>query len=94
MISAYLVCVTWPTYLESNVVSAALNLRNRKENKSSCVHVLHNTLNAVISRRCFAEDDKEIVPKLIAHVQSQCFANRPFPSCCEPPYESEAKCKT
>ena len=68
MISAYLVCVMWPNYPGSKVVSAALNFTNRKENKSSCVHVLHKALNAVITRRCFAEDDKEIVPKLITHV--------------------------
>lgn len=72
MISAHLV---WPNYPRSNVVSAALNFRNRKENKSSCVHVLHKALNAVISRRCFVEDDNEIVPKIITHVQSECFAN-------------------
>ena len=50
----------WPNYPGANVVGAALKFRKRNENLSSCVHVLHKTLNLVISRRCFAEDGKEM----------------------------------
>ena len=35
-------------------------LRKRMKNSLPWVHVLHKTLNLVISRCCFAEDDKEI----------------------------------
>ena len=33
--------------------------------EATCVHVLHETLNVVISRRSFAEDDKEMYQSFI-----------------------------
>ena len=60
MICTHLVCEMWPNYPGANVVGAALKFRKRKGNLSLRVHVLHKTLNLVISRRCFAEDGKEM----------------------------------
>ena len=60
MIYTHLVCEMWPNYPGANVVGAALKFRKRNEHLSSCVHVLHKTLNLVISRRYFAEDGKEM----------------------------------
>ena len=54
-------------------VGAALKFRKRKGNLSTYVHVLHKTLNLVISRCCFEEDGKERnAKKYITHVQIQC----------------------
>ena len=77
MISTHSVCVMWPNYPGASVVRAALKFKKRKENLSSCVRVLHKTLNVVISRRCFAEDDKNVpnVPKFTTYVPRQCFVN-------------------
>ena len=58
MIQTHLVCEMWPNYPGANVVGAALKFRNG--NLSSRVHVLHKTLDLVISRRCLAEDGKEM----------------------------------
>ena len=41
-------------------LGVAYKLRKKMKNLSSCVHVLHKTLNVVISRCCFAEDSKEM----------------------------------
>ena len=60
MIYTHLVCEMWPNYPGANVVGVALKFRKRNENLLSCVHVLHKTLNLVISRCCFAEDGKEM----------------------------------
>ena len=40
-------------------VAYKLSLKEMK-NSPSCVHVLHKTLNVVISRCCFEEDGKEM----------------------------------
>ena len=45
------------------------------KNSPSCVHVLHKTLNLVISRRCFCTGRQRNVPKLKTHVQSDCFCS-------------------
>ena len=50
----------WSNYPGANVIGAALKFRQRNGNLSSFVHVLHKTLNLVISRRCFSEDGKEM----------------------------------
>ena len=60
MIYTNLLCEMRSNYPGANVVGAVLKFRKRNENLLSCVHVLHKTLNLVISRRCFAEDDKEM----------------------------------
>ena len=65
MIYTHLLCEMWPNYPGANVVGAALKFRKRNENLPSCVHVLHKTLNLVISRRCFAEDGKEMHQRVL-----------------------------
>ena len=45
-------------------VGVAFELKERMQNLPSCVHVLHKTLNLVISHCCFAEDTKEIYRNL------------------------------
>ena len=40
--------------------SGRYKLKKKMKNSPPCVHVLHKTLNVVISRCCFAEDDKEM----------------------------------
>ena len=47
-------------YPGTKLVGVAYKLRKKMKNLPSCVHVLHKTLNVVISRRCFAEDGKEM----------------------------------
>ena len=55
----------WPNYPGANVVGAALKFRKRKGNlKSSGVDVLQKNLIVAISRRCFAEDGKEMYQRL------------------------------
>ena len=39
---------------------SGVQVRKKMKNSPSCVHVLHKTLNVVISRCCFAEDSKEM----------------------------------
>ena len=60
MIYTHLLCEMWPNYPGANVVGAALKFRKRNVYLPSCVRVLRKTLNLVISRRCFAEDSKEM----------------------------------
>ena len=57
---SHLFCEMWPNYPEANVLGAALKFRKRNGNLSSCIHILHKTLDLVISRRRFAEDGKEM----------------------------------
>ena len=47
-------------YPETKLVGVAYKLRKKMKNSPSCIHVLHKTLNVVISRCCFAEDGKEM----------------------------------
>ena len=47
-------------YTGNKLVGVAFKLRKRMKNSPSCVHVLHKTLNSVISRCCFAEDGREM----------------------------------
>ena len=47
-------------YPGSKLLGMAYKLKKKMKNSLSCVHVLHKTLNVVISRRCFAEDGKEM----------------------------------
>ena len=60
MVNTHLVCEMWPNYPGASVEGAALKFRKRNGNLSSCVHVPYETLDLVISRRCFAEDGKEM----------------------------------
>ena len=47
-------------YPGTKLVGVAYKLRKNMKTSPSCVHVLHKTLNVVISRCCFAEDGKEM----------------------------------
>ena len=47
-------------YPGTKFAGVAYKLRKKMKNSPSCVHVLHKTLNVVISRCCFAEDGNEI----------------------------------
>ena len=53
-----------PNNRRADSVRTALQSRLKKETSLSCVHVLHKTLNLVISRSCFAEDGKEMYQNL------------------------------
>ena len=44
-----------PNYPVREQVGAAFELRQRMKHLPSCAHVLHKTLNLVISRRCLTE---------------------------------------
>ena len=44
----------------NQICRSGVQIRKKMKNSPSCVHVLHKTLNAVISRCCFAEDGNEI----------------------------------
>ena len=44
----------------SQIGRSGVQVKKENENSPSCVHVLHKTLNLVISRCCFAEDGKEM----------------------------------
>ena len=48
------------SYPGTRLVGVAFKLRKKMKNSPPCVHVLHKTLNVVISRCCFTEDDKEM----------------------------------
>ena len=47
-------------YSGNKLVGVAFELRKKMKNSPPCTHVLHKTLNVVISRCCFAEDSKEM----------------------------------
>ena len=74
-------------YPGTKLVVLVYKLRKKMKNSPSCVHVLHETLNAVISRCCFAEDGKEMYQNVkrkcraivFAH-QAYCFAALSLPS--------------
>ena len=47
-------------YSGIKLLGVAYKLKKKMKNSLSCVHVLHKTLNVVISRCYFAEDSKEM----------------------------------
>ena len=47
-------------YQGTKLVGVAFKLRKKMKHSPSCAHVLHKTLNVVISRCCFAEGGKEM----------------------------------
>ena len=59
IISTHSTFTKMANYPGTKLVGVAYKLRNKIKNSPSCVHVLHITLNKVISR-CFAEDGKEM----------------------------------
>ena len=74
-------------YPGTKLVGVAYKLGKKMKNSPSYVHVLHKTLNVVISRCCFAEDGKEMHQNVkrtcraivFAH-QAYCFAVLSLPS--------------
>ena len=53
----------------------AYTLRKKMKNLPSCVHVLHKTLNVVISRCSFAEDGKEMYENVKCTCRAIAFAH-------------------
>ena len=47
-------------YPGTKLVGVAYKLRKKMKNSLPCIHVLHKTLDVVISRCCFEEEDKEM----------------------------------
>ena len=58
--ASFSVCIMWLTYLVAEFIGTGFKFRQRKENSLSCVHVLHKTLNLVISHCCFIVKSKEV----------------------------------
>ena len=50
----------WQAIQELNGLEWHTSEERKMKNSPSCVHVLHKTVNVVISRCCFAEDRKEM----------------------------------
>ena len=55
--STFTKMVNYPT---TKLVGVAYKLRKEMKNLPPCFHVLHKTLNVVVSRCCFAEESKEM----------------------------------
>ena len=51
------------------------------KNLPSCSHVLHKTLNVVISRHCFAEDGKEMYHNVKRTCRAIVFAHKTYCRC-------------
>ena len=74
-------------YTITKLVGVAYKLRKKMKKSPSCVHVLHKTLNVVISRCCFADDGKETYQNVkrtcraidFVHL-TYCFATLSLPS--------------
>ena len=60
------ICSSYSTFTETanypgtKLVRVAIKLRKKMKHSPSCVHVLHETLNLVISRCCFVGEGKEM----------------------------------
>ena len=57
-------CTMWPNYPVTEQVETAFKLRERLKNVPSCGHVLHKTLNLVISRCGLAAHGGEMYQNL------------------------------
>ena len=63
-------------YPGTKLVVVAYKLRKNTKISPSCVYVLYKTLNAVISRCCFAEDGKEMYQNVKrTHRAGDCFCS-------------------
>ena len=51
-------------YMGTKLVGVPFKMRNRMKNSLLCVHILHKTLNLVISCCCFTENGKELYQNL------------------------------
>ena len=58
-------CTMWPNYPVIEQEGTAFNLRQRMKNVPSCAHILHKTLNLVISRCC----NLKIIFRLVCFVK-------------------------
>ena len=65
------ICLMKLNYPGAEFVRTALQFREKNENSTSCVHVLHKTLNLVSSRRSCAQNGT-------GRTCSHCFANQSF----------------
>ena len=75
IISTHLTCTKTANYPGTKLAGAAyFELRKRMKNSPLSVHVLHRTLNLVISRCCFAGQQRN-VQKFKMHVQRDCFCS-------------------
>ena len=54
------ICLTYSNNPEAECVRTALQFREKNENSPSCVHVLHKTLNMVISRCSCPQNEREM----------------------------------
>ena len=54
IISIRSTCSMWPNYSATEQLGTVFLLAQRMQNLPSCVHVLQNTLNLILSRCCFA----------------------------------------
>ena len=84
MVSCYFVifithstCPKTANYPGTKLVGVAFELRKKFENQC-CVHVLHKTLNLVISHCCFAEDGKEMCQNLKCTCRAIVFLIKPI----------------
>ena len=57
------------------LVGVVYKLRKEMKNSTSCVHVLHKTLNVVISHCCFAEEGKEVYQNIKPMCRAIVFAH-------------------
>ena len=57
-------CTMRSKYLVTEQVETACKLRQRMKNLPSCTHVLHKTLNKVVSRFCLAKYGEEMYQNL------------------------------
>ena len=65
-------------YPGNKLVGVAYKLRKKMKNSPLCVHVLHRTLNVVISRCCFAEDGKEMYQIVKRTCRAIVFAHKAY----------------
>ena len=65
-------------YPETKLVGVAYKFRKKTKDSPSCVHVLHKTLNVVVSRCCFAEDGKEMYQNVNARAERLFFVIKPI----------------
>ena len=68
-------CTTWAKYPGTKLIGVAFKLGRRMKNSPSCAHILHKTLNLVISRCCFAENGKEMYKNIQRTCRAIVFAN-------------------
>ena len=68
-------CTGMANYPGTNLIGVALKLRKKMKSSPSCVHVVHKTLNLVMSHCCFAEDGREMYQNEKTHMQSDCFSS-------------------